>query len=124
MFDTPPEPKLEGLEGFVDIDVIARVHDTSICRKGSNPSKRRGCRWCLMASSLAGEPLPAPPAVLGRVHRMPEPSTVEADAEAIAAKVWRELAADALDPGGVSLTLEGVETGNHPVPHLDNKSAV
>ena len=52
-------------------------------------------RFALMLRSLSGRPLPPLPAVPGRVHRLPEPNSVEADAEDIAAaQVWRELVAD------------------------------
>jgi hypothetical protein len=56
-------------------------------------------RWALLLRGLAGEPLPALPEFPDRVHRLPEPPTVEADAEHIeaeeqAALVWRALADD------------------------------
>jgi len=56
--------------------------------------------WRLMCDTLAGEqPLPELSAQPGRVHRLPEPSSVEADAqqrdaEMVAAKAWRTLADD------------------------------
>jgi len=55
--------------------------------------------WRLMLGQLQGEPLPALPEVPGRVHRLPEPLTVEQDAEqrdaeTRAAAIWQALASD------------------------------
>jgi hypothetical protein len=52
-------------------------------------------RWRLALAQPQGEPLPELPATPGRVHQMPPPSTVEEDAQDLAAAaIWRELAAD------------------------------
>ena len=54
-------------------------------------------RWALTLRCLSGQPPPPLPTTPGRVNRLPEPSSVEADAARIdaeqrAAQVWRALA--------------------------------
>ena len=62
------------------------------CSSGAAPG-----RWVQMVQELAGEPLPEPPALPGRVHRAPvpterDPYPEQQQREVQAAAVWRELA--------------------------------
>jgi hypothetical protein len=89
------QAKLEPLEGFSDIDVIARAHDTSIWEKGSNPSK-----FELMLAQLQGQPLPPLPATPGRIVKAPPAPEPEQDAADLAtAAIWQELAGQSDNEG-------------------------